>query len=61
MVRLLQGVSSSDTTITQRLIVPRCTEIDGSYIEYIPLPQVVTVLYSKRHQKKRVHPRVCCH
>ena len=49
MVRLLQGIASSDTTITQRLIMYRFTETDGSYIEYLPLPELVNVLDSPDH------------
>ena len=44
MVSLLQGLASSDVTISQMIVVPRCTETDGSYIEYLTLPQVVNVL-----------------
>ena len=53
MVRLLQGLSSRDATITQILIVSRFTETDGSYIDYLLLPQVVTVLcYLENHNRR---------
>ena len=58
MVILLQGLTSSNTTITQRLIVTRCTEIDVSYIDYLPLLQVVTVLELQGNHKRRVQSRV---
>ena len=53
MVILLQDIASSDANITQRLIVYRLTEIYGSYIEYLPLTQVVTVLEYPENQNRR--------
>ena len=53
MVIILQGLASSGATITQRLIVPRCTEKNSSYIEYLPLLKVVTVLDSQGNHKRR--------
>ena len=53
MARLLQGLASSDATITQRIIMCRYTEIYGSYNEYLPLPQVVIVLEYLGHQNMR--------
>ena len=53
MARLLQGIASSDATITQRIIVSRFTEIDSSYIEYPPLTELVTVLDSPEHKNRR--------
>ena len=53
MARLLQGIASSDANIPQRLIVSRFTEIDGSYIEYLPLPELVTVLDSPENHNMR--------
>ena len=41
MVILLQGLASSDATITWNLIVSMFTETNVSYIEYLSLPQVV--------------------
>ena len=55
-MRLIQGLASSDATITQRLIVSRCIETDSIYIEYLPLPQVVTILDYQGHQKIREYP-----
>ena len=52
MVRLLQGIASSDATITQRIIVYRFTETYCSYIEYLSLPQVITVLDSPDLQNR---------
>ena len=43
-MRILQGLASSDATITQRPKMPRCTQADGRHIEYLPLTQVITVL-----------------
>ena len=53
MVRILQGLSSSNATITRRIIMYRITEIDSINIEYLSLPHVVTVLDSLEHQKSR--------
>ena len=53
MARLLQFIASSDASITQRIIVSRFTETDGSYIKYPPLPEFVTVLDSPEHQNRR--------
>ena len=53
MARLLQGIASSDATITQSIIVSGLTETDGSYIEYLPLPELVTVLDSPEHKNMR--------
>ena len=53
MVRLLQGIASSDATITQRIIVSSFTEIDGSYIDYLPLTELVTVLDSPENHNRR--------
>ena len=52
-MRLLQGIASSDVTITQNIILPRCKEKYSSYIEYLPLPRVVTVLDYQGNQKRR--------
>ena len=52
-MRLLQDLASSDATITQRLILTRFTETYGSYIEYLPSPQVVTVLEPQGNHKRR--------
>ena len=41
IVRLPQSLVLSDATITIRLIILSCTDTYGSYIEYLPLPQVV--------------------
>ena len=56
----VQGVNSSDAIITQRLIVSRFTETDGSYIEYLTLPELVTVLDSPEHQNRRSWIKVWC-
>ena len=50
--RLLQGIASSNDTIAQSLIMSRFTDTDSSYIEYLPLPQVVTVLDSPEHHNR---------
>ena len=60
MVSLLQFIASSDATITWSLIIPRFKETYGSYIEYLPLPLVVTVLDLKGNQKSRAQPHVWC-
>ena len=53
MVRLLQGLYSSNSTIIRSIIVSRFIETDGIKIDYLSLPQVVTVLDSTEHQKRR--------
>ena len=53
MVRLLQGIASRAATITQRTIMYRFTETYGIYIEYLPLPELVTVLESTVHHNRR--------
>ena len=60
LVRLLWGLASSDATITLRIIVPRCTETYVSYIEYLQLPLLVTILDSQGYQKRKPQPFVCC-
>ena len=47
MVIMMQGLASSDATINGRIIVHKCTDTDSSYIEYPPLPHVLTVLESQ--------------
>ena len=59
-MRLLQVLASSDANIPQRLIMTRCTEIDGSYIDFPPLPKVVTVLDSQGYHKRMAQPYVWC-
>ena len=53
MVRLLQGIVSSDVNINQRPIMYRFTEKDGSYIEYLPLPESISVLDSPENHNMR--------
>ena len=59
-MRMMQGLASGDANVTRRLIIPRCSEIDGRYIEYLLLPQVVTVLYSQVYNKRREYPLFWC-
>ena len=51
-MRLMQGLASSYITINQRLIVPRCKDVDRVYIEYLPFLKNVTVLDSQGHHKR---------
>ena len=48
LVRLMQGLVSIKTIITRRFIIYRCKGTDGSYIDYPPVLQVVTVLDLQR-------------
>ena len=50
---LMQVIASSEATITRRIIMSGFTETDGSYIEYLSLTQVATVLDSLELQNMR--------
>ena len=52
MVRPLQGISSSEANTTLILSMHKFTETDGSYIDYLPLPELVTVLDSPEHKNR---------
>ena len=60
MVRLLQDIASSDATINQRLIMSRFAETDSNHIEYLLLPELVTVLGSPEHQNRISYLNVWC-
>ena len=50
MVCIMQGLASSEWTHYVHRHVPRCKDTYSSYIEYLPLPHVVTVLESQGRQ-----------
>ena len=54
LLRLQQGLASSNFTIAQGFIMPRCVEIDGIYPMYLPSLYVVAVLDLQGHQERRV-------
>ena len=60
LVILRQFLASSEATTNWNFIVSRWTELDGSYIVYLPIPYVINVLYPQGNQNRRTYTCVWC-